>query len=145
MTTIAVNKVMIAGDRRFTKDGMILTGRTKIHEVPGTVFGTKRAFVGFSGRADQIGNAVSYLYDPMGTKPPRLRDTEMVVLLPNKCILHAQSLSEFTEITDKFFAIGSGCQYAIAAMSAGLDPLEAVKIAAKHDSATGGPFNKLVY
>lgn len=143
MTTIAVNRVMMAGDRRFTKDNVILTGRTKIHEVPGTIFGVKKALVGFAGRADQIGNVINYLHDPTFGKPPRVRDTEMVFLLPGKRIVHAQSLTDFTEITDKFFAIGSGCQFALAAMSAGKDPLEAVKIAAKHDAMTGGPFNTL--
>jgi hypothetical protein len=38
----------------------------------------------------------------------------------------------------KTFAIGSGCKYAMAAMACGKTPAEAVKIAAKFDSFTGG-------
>lgn len=144
MTTIAVNKHMMAGDRLFTHaSNMKLTGKTKIYEVPyPDLFDCKKAIIGFAGGADSIGRVMNWLYDP-GSKPPRLNGVEMVVLTDKGKIMHGSSVHHFTEVCDKFFAIGSGMTYAQAAMAAGKDPYEAVKIAAQFDSYTGGPFNKL--
>lgn len=42
------------------------------------------------------------------------------------------------KIKNEFYAIGSGGQYAIAAMHLGLSPKDAVALAAQYDPATGG-------
>lgn len=43
----------------------------------------------------------------------------------------------------KSYAIGSGGQFAIGAMEAGADPIQAIKIAAKHDPNTRAPIEAL--
>lgn len=46
-------------------------------------------------------------------------------------------------IDHKFYSIGSGASYALGAMEHGASAIEAVKIAAKYDSNTGGRVNSL--
>lgn len=145
MTTIAVNKNMMAGDRQFTHgSGMKLLGKTKILEVPlPELFDAKRAFLGFAGNADVWGNVVGWLHDPTG-KPPKCREVEFLLLTDRGTIMHGTNLTNWLEICTPSYAIGSGMQYAQAAMSVGKTPYEAVKVASKHDAMTGMGFNKLV-
>ena len=44
--------------------------------------------------------------------------------------------------SDGIYAIGSGAKYAVGAMYAGADAMEAIKIAAANDAWTSGPFQK---
>ena len=145
MTTVAVNKNMMAGDRQFTHaSGMKMLGRTKIIEVPlPEIFECRRAFLGFAGNADVFSNVVGWLHDPTG-KPPKCRDIEMLMLTDKGTIMHGTNLSNWTEICNPHYAIGSGMQYAQAAMSLGKDPYEAVRVASKHDAMTGMGYNKLL-
>lgn len=46
-----------------------------------------------------------------------------------------------SKLKNRFFAVGTGANYAIAAMHMGANPEEAVKIAAVYDPATGGPID----
>src|SRR5574343_1039307 len=148
MTTVAVNRYMIAADKQFTHSGgIIFTGRTKIHEIPSNVanemFGVKRAFVGFCGNADAFADAIGYLFSP-SDNPPKIKGVEMLMLTDKGEIYHATNFRNWLQICDPYFAIGSGMAYAVAAMEAGKTPYEAVKIASKYDSNTGRGFNKLV-
>lgn len=57
------------------------------------------------------------------------------------------SLDETMEpmpLTDAFLAMGSGSNYAVAAMHCGKTPLEAVEVAAQFDPGTSGPFHEMV-
>lgn len=147
MTTVAVNKKMMAGDKKFVHmSGTSLVGATKIWEIPDTtaksLFGCKRVFIGGAGNADAFGKMVNYLWLPEG-KPPKLRDVEMIMLNDKGQIYHATTFSNWLEVRQPFFAIGSGMQFAIAAMESGKTPYEAVRIASKFDNNTGKGFNKL--
>ena len=145
MTTIAVNRNMMVGDRQFThSSGMKLIGKTKIYELPlPDVFDCKRAFIGFAGNADAFGKAISWLHDPT-TKPPKLNGVEMLLLDQRGKIYHGTTMTNWMELSDSHFAIGSGMQFAQAAMASGKDPYEACKIAAKFDANTGCGYTKLV-
>lgn len=48
------------------------------------------------------------------------------------------------KVRERYYAIGSGAQYAIGAMDTGATPEKALKVAAKRDGATGLPIFKLV-
>lgn len=135
---------MMAGDRQFThSSGMKMLGATKIIEVPNPLlFDVKRAFIGFAGNADSFGEIISFLHDPTG-KPPKCRGVEMLMLTDKGRIMHGTNLSNWLYIQDKHYAIGSGMQYAQAAMASGKSPFEAVKVASKFDPMTGMAFNKL--
>ena len=148
ITTIAVNRTMMAGDRQFSHSaGVKMRGRTKIYEIPSEVsqemFGNKRVFVGFAGNADAFADAIGYLHSP-SESPPKIRGVEMLMLNERGEIYHATNFRNWLLIDQDHFAIGSGMQFAMAAMGSGKDPLEAVKIASKYDSNTGMGFNKLV-
>ena len=148
MTTIACNKSMMAGDRQFTHSGgMKLLGTTKIYELPEhtckEVFGCKKAFVGFCGNADNFPTAIAWLLTPDGP-PPKVKGVEMLMLTDKGHIYHATTLLNWTRFHNKHLAMGSGMNYAQAAMDAGKDPYEAVKIASKNDPNTGMKFNKLI-
>ena len=146
MTTIAVNKKMIAADKQMThSSGTKMTGATKIYELPESaamkIFNVKRALVGFCGNVDSFANAITWLHNP-DDDPPKVKGIEML-LLTEKGIYHASTLQNWTLIKDPFFAIGTGMQFAMAAMEVGKTPFEAVKIASKFDNNTGQGFNKI--
>lgn len=61
-----------------------------------------------------------------------------IVVLPSGIIKAYEDAISPIEYTDKIYAWGSGYQYAIGAMEAGCTAAEAVKIAAKRDTHTGG-------
>jgi hypothetical protein len=44
-------------------------------------------------------------------------------------------------VKDKYISVGSGASYAIGAMDAGADPIQAVKIACKRDGSTSEPID----
>jgi hypothetical protein len=138
---------MMAGDRQFTHNGgMKMLGKTKIYEIPESsamsIFDTKRVFVGFCGNADNFATAVGWLHLPEG-KPPKVKDIEMLLLNDKGQIFHATNLVNWMRICSPFYSIGSGMHFAQAAMAAGKDPYEAVKIASTLDPSTGMKFNKL--
>lgn len=144
MTTIAVDKNMMAGDRQFTHhSGMKMLGTTKVYEVPlPDLFDAKRAFIGFCGNADMFGPIIGWLHSPEG-KPPRMKGVEMLLLTDKGRIMHGTTLHNWLEIKDKHYAIGSGMTFAQAAMACGKSPIEAVKVASKFDPNTGMGFTKL--
>lgn len=136
---------MMAGDRQFThSSGMKMIGRTKIIDLPmPEIFDAKRAFIGFAGSVDMWGDVINWLVDPTG-KPPKCKNLEMLMLTDKGVIMHGTNLTNWTEICDKHYAIGSGMMFAQAAMAAGKTPYDAVKIANKYDPMTGMGYNKLV-
>ena len=138
---------MMAGDKQFTHvGGLIMKGKTKIHEIPETsaikLFNNKKVFVGFSGNADSFGDAIQYFYYPEG-KAPRLKEVEMLLLNEKGEIYHGTNFRNWLRIDEPFFAIGSGMTFAMAAMKCGKDPYEAIKVASQYDANTGKGFNKL--
>jgi len=104
--------------------------------VPQDMFGVKKAFVGFSGNADKWGDAIQWFTEPT-EKPPNCKGIEFLMLTDKKKIYHSTNLRNWMELPDKHFAIGSGMDFAIAAMSVGKSPKEAVEVASKHDINTG--------
>ena len=141
MTTIAANKTEMACDLQATHSGGVkFKIATKIIDVPTEnamkLFGTKRALIGFCGSVDTWGEVVGWFHIPEG-KPPKCRGIEMLMLNENKELWHATNLVNWTELKVNEFAIGSGMQFAIAAMDTGKSPLEACKLASKYDPNTG--------
>ena len=141
MTTIAVNRTSIACDRQFTYNGSTkMIGDTKVFtfnpDVAQELFNTKVAYCGFCGDAGAWGNVVNWFIDP-SQKPPKVKEIEMILLTGKKEIYYANSLNNWMEIHDKYWSIGSGMPYALAAMATGKTPLEACKVASKFDVMTG--------
>jgi ATP-dependent protease HslVU (ClpYQ) peptidase subunit len=100
------------------------------------MFGVKKAHIGFCGNADQWANVVAWFASP-DKKLPKLKNMELLMLTDTNEIFHATTLRNWLKLDEPFFAIGSGCHLAIAAMATGKSPREAVGIAAKFDTSTG--------
>lgn len=149
MTTIAVSTVYnsIACDLQFTYGGHTkFKGSTKVlsldNKLVYDMFGVKQAYIGFSGNADAWGQVVSWFSLGGEGKPPPCKKIEFLMLTDKKQIYHATTLSNWMLIPEKHFAIGSGGEFAMGAMSSGQTPLQSVKVASKHDIGTGMGFKE---
>lgn len=71
---------------------------------------------------------------------PEALDVCALVIMPGGSVWYYAGHKSFTgPLVARFFAIGSGEDYAVAAMSMGASALDAVKIAMEHDVFTAGP------
>ena len=137
MTTIAITKNEIACDLQFTHpSGYKFRGSTKIHQVYNPQVYPKPFYIGFSGAAQECQQVVSWLLSPDG-KPPKVRASEFVVLTADKKMFTFKQPSNWIEINQPYYAVGSGSHYATGALASGKTAIEAVRIAAKHDPNTG--------
>ena len=139
MTTIATDGKTIACDLQFTHGNTKFKGNSKIFEVPSEVsqeiLGCKKALIGGSGNAADLGKAWAWFTNPSG-RLPRIANTSFLMLSENG-IYFTSDLHTYLEIKDKFYSIGSGADFARTALALGKSPLEAVKLAAKFDVMTG--------
>lgn len=143
LTTVAASKKFgaIACDRQLTyKESIKMQSSSKILELPSPFvekyFGAKKGFVGYAGNADIWSDVVSWIVLGTEGKVPKCKGIEFLCLT-DVGLYHATTLTNWLELTDKHWSIGSGCPYAIAAMDNGADPLAACKAAGKRDVMTG--------
>jgi len=148
LTTIAVNKTAMACDRQFSHTGgMKFLGGYKCHIVPEEFslqyFNTPKMIIGMAGDGDSMCSIWEYIFDPeRPTKMPKFKGVEIVALKANGEIVTSVNMQSWLVVKEPFYAIGSGMQYAIAAMAHGATPLEAVKTASKYDNYTGKGFKE---
>lgn len=130
MTTIAYRDGVIACDSQITST---YKGKgKKIHRV-------NDSLVGICGRLTSAMLFIDWL-EEQGIPPSKLQeddDFEAIQLTP-KGVFYWDSRLRPVRVTDKFTAIGSGCDFAMGAMAVGADAKEAVRAAAKLDTYTGG-------
>lgn len=143
MTTIAASTSAraIACDLQFTRGNHKFKGSSKIlsleGSVPQSMFGVNKAFIGFAGNASAWGAIVSFFALGAKGNPPKCKNIEFLMLTDKNQMHHSLDLRNWIYIPEKHFAIGSGSDFAIGAMSAGKTPKEAVVLASKHDIHTG--------
>ena len=147
MTTIAVSKSAMACDLQYSHTGGLkFTGGPKCHvlseEFSQTYYNTPKMILGGCGNADGLAAVWDYVFDADRKKLPKFKEVELVALLANGTIMSSLNMSTWMVIKKPFYAVGSGMQYAIAAMAAGKTPLEACKIASKYDLYTGKGFKE---
>lgn len=139
MTTIAANRECMAGDQRMTDAGPF--GHTlKIQRIGLSLFG-------MCGEAHRCHVLLEWLKTPQRNRPQLYKAfadedgryaIELMEISPGGIFLW-NGWGVPLPILDKHWAIGSGAMAAMAAMKAGHDPEEAVRIAAQLDEATGPP------
>lgn len=138
MTTIAANRTSIACDRQFTHSGTKFKGATKCFVPPKEVcqglFQVDKVIVGACGSASGMSAAWAWLSDP--TDKPKVKGCEFL-LLSEKGIFISENLIIWLPVTQDYYAIGTGMQFAQAAMAVGASPKEAVAVASKHDPMSG--------
>lgn len=136
MTTIATDGHTMAGD------GLVVSGSTvfgvnlqKVHRLK------DGRLVGLCGSGYAQRPFMTWLEDG-GDKPKLAEGFEAIVLLPDgTCRSYDENCDWLPEEVPS--ACGSGRQIAIGAMEAGKTPLEAVEIAARRNTETGGTITVL--
>lgn len=140
MTTIAWDGKMMAGDKRTSFGGLHVT-TTKVHRIRG-------ALVAGCGNSAPIAEMIQWYADGADPAklPPNQRDEDKAVNLlvasPEGLFLYADSATPF-KIESPFAAIGSGRDFAIAAMHLGCDARRAVEIASIYETGTGNGVDAL--
>lgn len=135
MTTVAWDGHTLAADKR-SCFGTLIHTVTKIYRVRGCL-------VAGAGDFDRIQEAVAWFEsgaDP-AKLPPFQRDNNdfvgLVVIQPDKTILRYERGPYPFKIESPFYAMGSGRDFAMAAMHLGLKAKEAVQVAMALDSGSG--------
>lgn len=142
MTTIAWDGKTLAADRRAVRSNL-----------PYTVIKLRRTKDGrFLAGAGDIGVTIAmldWLSEPSETRAvrPACQDHEsdwadILEVFPDaRCFVHERRGA--FEVLDPFFAIGSGRDFAIAAMALGQNAVGAVELASRFDIGTGNGIDSL--
>ncbi len=135
MTTIAWDGKSMVADTRCTSSGMPYRVLKCCVLPNGSLFGGAGTMSAFeSVRAWLSENA---------ERPSSLKDFTGMLIDGNRRIWLMDETTVRYEILQEFYAIGSGRDFAIAAMALGNTALAAVELAARFDVWTGPPFTEL--
>lgn len=129
MTTIAasLDHLMIAADTRCSTDGWMVNV-SKLRTGPNTAFGA-------AGQWEQVLKFYAAL--EQNSELATECEVDVLEIRHDALYLYNSSLTCYP-IKERFWAIGTGSGYAIAAMYLGKNPIEAIRIAALFDPNTGG-------
>lgn len=142
MTVIAWDGLIMAGDKRTNFGGLHAT-TTKVHRLP------DGSLAGCAGNTAQIAEMVHWLAQgaDVGKIPASQRDAKecvsMLVVYPNGHLWQYENTPYPIRIENKFWAIGSGRDFAMAAMRLGRSALDAVALACELDMNCGNGIDAL--
>lgn len=141
MTTIAWDGRTLAGDRRGNAGGMAY----ELSKIRRTADGRLLGFSGDIGVGMLMLDWLEAVPPGGGPRPPQ-QDTDrwatVLEITPDgACWCHGRDRS--WRIEQPFFAIGSGRDFALAAMALGRSAAEAVDLAARFDTGTGNGVDAL--
>lgn len=129
------------GDRQFTNNhtGLKWRGASKVFKFKAHERVCDKDFiVGFAGNASEMVDVCNYFeHAEMFDRLPRIRNLSGIVLSSNGDIFKFDTYTRWLRVEQPFIAIGSGAEYAMAAMDCGKTPREAIRIASKYDVWTG--------
>lgn len=140
MTTVAFKDGVMAADSRGL-DGSV--GIVRIQKLFRKKIKGKEYLFGVAGYWE----AGLMFVDWFKTRDAALQDRLMklhgdsdfdVIIWDGKRLVCADSFMRLTECTEEYYAIGSGAPHAITAMDCGKSARQAVQLAMKRDSSTGG-------
>lgn len=134
MTTIAANKHMMAADS-LCDDGGLASKGVKLFEVDGDI-------LGIAGTLGQGMKFVNWYKNKEGEHPD-LDETTVLILHKDGSLETWDGSGVGIPVLEKFYAIGSGSQFAIMAMHLGKTPEEAVKLTCKFDTGSGLPVKSI--
>lgn len=135
MTTIAYKDGVIAYDSRVTMDNLIIDDESEKHDL---VDGVHFFYCGATSDNGHLINA--YINNCTHTET-RIDGNALVVDSEGLFYIgvnHENQLWKAPIRLGSHFAIGSGADFAFAFMDSGMSAVEAVKMTARRDSATGG-------
>lgn len=132
---------MIAADRRSNEGNSKNGEATKIFKINGHL-------VGFSGRADT--SALLRYWFENGAKPEEWPDPyeddpdcSMIVVTPDGKVMYYERFPIPIIMENEYFALGSGRDYALAALELGCSPERAVEVACSLDLYSGNGIDTL--
>lgn len=145
MTTIALDS-----DLTMASDSMMTGGGSEFHKDVQKIWNIENYLIGVAGSYGEALEFVNYLTECIATEQvakmsslilpqpmiDRLDQFEAIVVNPNGEVYLWEG-SAFSIPACAPMAIGSGCEYAIAAMECGKTAPEAVEVAKKYDLYTG--------
>jgi ATP-dependent HslUV protease subunit HslV len=132
MTTIAYRDGVLAADSLVTAQGIREGAMTKIAKVG-------RVLAAGCGNGVRIRAFLDWVRGGMKGAPPAMGDnSEAVILAPGHPVVYVGSDGLMTQEGCEFYALGSGSRIAYGALAAGASAEEAVRIAARYDTSTGG-------
>lgn len=141
MTVIAWDGKTLAADKRASNSGLIFPV-TKI-------FKHRGCLIGGAGDFDRINETIAWFAagaDP-AKMPPYARSNDdyvaLLVIEPNGSILKYERSAVPFKIEAPFFAIGSGRDFAMAAMHLGRSAVEAVQVACALETGCGNGVDTL--
>lgn len=143
MTTIAWDGKTLAADKR-TSFGSLHSTTSKLHSIGGCL-------VAGAGTTALIMEMIEWLKAGCDPKefPAAQRDgkecVSLLVIHPGGAVRQYENSPYPLVIENEFWAIGSGRDFATAAMHLGKTAKEAVEIAAIFDTATGNGVNTLTF
>lgn len=143
MTVIAWDGKTLAADRMSSSSGSFMTTR-KLQKINGHL-------VGGAGCSAQVRMHMAWY--AAGADPSELPSviasddvpSLLLVISPEKRIFLYENGPLPTEFFDPFVAIGSGRDFALAAMHLGYDALMAVNVASRLSTSCGGGYNTLSF
>ena len=141
MTCIVWDGYTLAADKRSTIGGLYRV-TTKIHRVGS-------ALVGYAGHGAQCSEMLAWARGGFrkAAFPESQRDTDasivLLVIRPGGVIQAYEHTPHAIEYEDKQFAVGSGRDFALAAMRLGKNARDAVLLAAEFDPGTGNGVDTL--
>ena len=136
MTTIAFRDGILAGDTRICSDDRIEPGHAR------KVFRLRNGvLVGFAGTLALIQSTLAALRKSpdsnVEVKVDEENELHALIIYPNGRVRELDSAG-WTEVKAKYHAIGSGSRDALVAMECGKTAAEAVRVAMRFDTNTGG-------
>lgn len=133
MTTIARDGKTLAADTRSTSGGMPWDCIKAYRLSDGRLYAA-------SGAAEECEAVFAWLEN--GGDRPAVKDFFALLIEHGKCFRLEDKLVKIP-VASKFHAVGSGRDYAMAAMHYGKSAKEAVELACLYDVYTGGPVTEL--
>lgn len=141
MTTIAYAKGIMAADTQMTFGDATKARVSKINRLSdGSLF----AYAGSQFQGVRLKEWARGGFDP--EKRPKFgpkTDIEALLIKPDGTIWYYDGSTIPEKLEDKFYAIGSGGAFALGALASGKSAVQAVRIAARYDSTTSEPIDKM--
>lgn len=140
LTTIACNKKAIACDLQVSwNGGYKYRVSTKIFGLDKNKYIPEPFYVGYAGQVADAQRMIEWLRNPDEVRRPRKFEGSLLVLTEKSRIIqiYHPDPDAWIEVNEPFFSIGSGANFAQAAMLVGATPKDAVLAASKLDPHTG--------
>lgn len=129
MTTIVCDRFQISSDSFLTDD----CTTTQVRKL----FKFKEGVVGVAGGYEECHNFIKWMKNGRKDIPPKMKNVTAIALTKSGILVFDSSIKPY-RVDDKFYAIGSGAQAALAIMHYGGSTKDAVRMASKVDPHSGG-------